>query len=97
VADSALLAAQTEKGANLTQAERQQVLDRLVLQGTTPGSVWGTNNTRAFQAIQQGRPFTPTWNDDQKRQATSALQRQGVQNPTPQQIDAVLRATYGTQ
>lgn len=97
VADKALFAAQAEKGRNLTQEERQKVLDRLVLQGTTPGSVWGTNKTRAFQAQAEGRPFTPVWDDTQKRQATAALQRQGVKNPTAQQVDAVLRATYQTQ
>ena len=95
-ADRAVLAAQTEKGKPLDQAERQKILDRLVLEGTTPGVLWNSS-TRAFKAQAEGKPFTPVFNDAQKRNATAALQRQGVKNPTPQQVDAVLRATYGTQ
>lgn len=95
-ADRAIFAAQTEKGRALDQAERQKVLDRLVLEGTTPGMFFNSN-TRAFKAQAEGKPFTPVWNDNQKRLATSALQRQGVKNPTPQQVEAVLRATYGMQ
>ena len=95
-ADRAIFAAQTEKGRPLDQAERQKVLDRLVLEGTTPGVLWNSS-TRAFKAQAEGKPFTPVWNDNQKRLATSALQRQGVKNPTPQQVEAVLRATYGMQ
>jgi hypothetical protein len=96
-ADKALRAAQAAKGTKLTDVERQKVLDRLVLQGETPGRVWGTNTVRAFEASAQGRTFTPAWNDDQKRKATAALQRQGIKTPTAQQVEAVLRATYGTQ
>lgn len=95
-ADRAVLAAQTEKGRPLDQAERQKVLDRLVLEGTTPGTLWNSS-TRAFKAQAEGKPFTPVWNDNQKRLATAALQKQGVKNPTPQQVEAVLRATYGMQ
>lgn len=96
-ADKALRAAQATKGSKLTDVERQKVLDRLVLSGETPGKVWGTNTVRAFEASAQGRQFTPTFDDNQKRKATAALQRQGIKNPTPQQVEAVLRATYSTQ
>jgi len=96
VADKALFAAQTEKGKPLNQEERQKVLDRLVLEGTTPGVLWNSS-TRAFKAQAEGRPFTPVFNDSQKRQATAALQRQGIKNPTAQQVEAVLRATYDTK
>lgn len=96
-ADKALRAAQATKGSKLTDVERQKVLDRLVLQGETPGEVWGTNTVRAYEASAQGRSFTPTFDDNQKRKATAALQRQGIKNPTPQQVEAVLRATYSTQ
>jgi hypothetical protein len=95
-ADKALFAAQTEKGRVLDQGERQKIIDRLVLEGTTPGTLWNSS-TRAFKAQAAGKPFTPVFNDSQKRQATAALQRQGVKNPTPQQVEAVLRATYNTQ
>lgn len=97
VADRALLAEQARLGRKPSQVERQKVLDRLVLEGNTPGALWGTNSTRAWQASAKGKPFTPVWNDVQKRQATQALQRQGVKNPTPQQVEAVLQATYSTQ
>lgn len=93
-ADKALRAAQAAKGSKLTDVERQKVLDRLVLQGETPGRVWGTNTVRAYEAQSQGREFTPTWDDNQKRRATAALQRQGIKNPTAEQIEQTLRAAY---
>lgn len=96
-ADKALMAAQNAKGAPLSQDERQKVLDRLVMQGTTPGSWFGTSSVMAFQAAAQAKPFTPEFTDVQKRQATQALQRNGVANPTPQQIEATLRGVYGVK
>lgn len=96
-ADKALRAAQAAKGNKLTDVERQKVLDRLVLQGETPGRVWGSNTVRAYQSQAEGRAFTPTWSDDQKRKATAALQRQGIKQPTEQQVDATLRAINGIQ
>lgn len=96
VADKAMLAEQTRLGRMPSQEERQKVLDRLVLEGTTPGTLWNSN-TRAFKAQAEGKTFTPVFNDSQKRQATAALQRQGIKNPTAQQVDAVLRATYETK
>lgn len=96
-ADKALRAAQAAKGSKLNDVERQKVLDRLVLTGETPGSLWGSNTVRAYQAQAEGRSFTPTWSDDQKRKATAALQRQGIKQPTAQQVDATLRAIYSTQ
>lgn len=96
-ADKALRAAHAAKGNKLTDIERQKVLDRLVLQGETPGSLWGSNTVRAYQAQAEGRAFTPTWSDDQKRKATAALQRQGIKQPTEQQVDATLRAINGIQ
>lgn len=96
-ADAALMAAQRDKGKPLTQEERQKVLDRLVLEGTTPGAWFGSSKTRAFQAQAEGREFTPTFNEDQRRKATAALQRRGITKPTRAQIDAVLRARYGVQ
>jgi hypothetical protein len=95
-ADRALVAEQARLGRMPTTEERQRILDRLVLEGTTPGTLWNSS-TRAFKAQAEGKPFTPVWNDAQKRNATAALQRQGVKNPTPQQVDAVLRATYSMQ
>lgn len=96
-ADKALRAAQAAKGSKLSDIERQKVLDRLVLQGETPGRAWGSNTVRAYQAQAEGRAFTPTWSDDQKRKATAALQRQGIKQPTEQQVDATLRAVNGIQ
>lgn len=95
-ADRALVAEQARLGRAPTFEERQRILDRLVLEGTTPGVIWNSS-TRAFKAQAEGKPFTPVWNDAQKRNATAALQRQGVKNPTPQQVEAVLRATYSMQ
>ncbi len=94
-ADRALFAAQQEKGRALDQAERQKVLDRLVMEGTVPGRVFGTNDRRAFEAAAEGRPFTPKFSDADRRKAEAALQRQGIKSPTKEQIDATLRAVYG--
>ena len=94
-ADKALSSAQREKGKELTQEERQKVLDRLVLKGKESG--FFGSKLYQFQANAQGREITPTFNDDQKRQAAQALQRRGVVNPTPQQIESTLRARYGVQ
>lgn len=94
-ADKALFAAQQEKGRPLNQGERQQVLDRLVLEGTVPGSWFGTNNRRAFEAAAEGKTFTPRYGDADRRKAEAALQRQGIKQPTKEQIEATLRAVYG--
>lgn len=94
-ADKALFAAQQEKGRPLDQAERQKVLDRLTLEGSVPGSWFGTNTRRGFEAQAEGKPFTPKYTDADKRKATAALQRQGVKEPTKEQIEATLRAVYG--
>lgn len=94
-ADRALFAAQQEKGKPLNQDERQRVLDRLVLEGTVPGSWFGTNTRRAFEAAADGKPFTPKFSDADRRKAEAALQRQGIKAPTKEQIDATLRAVYG--
>ena len=92
-ADKALFAAQSAKGRALDQTERQKVLDGLVLEGKTPGTLWDSS-TRAFKARAEGKPFTPVWNDAQKNKATEALKRQGINKPTDQQIDATLRAVF---
>lgn len=94
-ADKALRAAQAAKGSKLTDIERQKVLDRLVLQGETPGSLWGSNTVRAYEAGVQGQPFTPNWSDSDKRRATASLQRLGIKSPTQKQVDAALRELYG--
>jgi len=98
-ADKVLRAAQAAKGTKLTDVERQKVLDRMVLQGSVPGSWFGSNTRRLFeaQAEGQGGKFTPTWSTEQKRKATAALQRQGIKTPTEQQVEATLRATYNMQ
>lgn len=94
-ADRALFAAQQEKGKALNQAERQQVLDRIVLEGSVPGRVFGTNDRRAFEAAAEGRPFTPRYTDADRRKAQAALERRGIKQPTNDQIEATLRAVYG--
>lgn len=93
-ADRALFAAQQEKGSALNQGERQKVLDRLVLDGSVPGNWFGTNSRRAFEAQAEGKPFTPKYGDADVRKATTALQRQGITNPTKDQIKATLDAVY---
>lgn len=95
-ADRALSAETQRLGRMPNQDETQKVLDRLVLEGNTPGSWFGTNSTRAFKAQAESKPFTPTWNDDQKRKATAALQRQGIKNPTTRQVEDTLKLIYST-
>lgn len=97
VADKALYAAQTDKGATLNQDERQKVLDKLVLRGTIPGNWFGTHEEPLYQAINEGKAqqFTPTFSSADVLKATGALQRQGIAKPTQQQINQVLNTAYG--
>lgn len=101
VADQELNAAQTAKGRKLTQDERQQVLDRLVIQGSVPAQHWYTfgSNMGYYEAINSGQAnqFVPKWSDADVRKATAALQRRGVANPTQDQINAVIRGAYGAK
>ena len=94
-ADAEMFAAQQRKGSPLNQPERQQVLDRMALQGQTPGAMWGTNSARLFEARAKGKDWKPEWSDDQMAKAMAALKRKGIASPTPQQIDATLKAAYG--
>ncbi len=100
-ADKALFAAEQEKGKKLDQTERQKVLDRLVLQGEVLSGHWYQNdpNMRLFEAIASGQQaqFKAEFSDADRRRATAALQRQGVKNPTKQQIDKVLQEAYRVQ
>lgn len=91
-ADAEMFSAQQRKGSPLTQPERQQILDRLVLKGSD-GSWF--SSSMAFEARAKGKDWKPEWTDDQTARATAALQRKGIASPTPQQIDATLRAAYG--
>ncbi len=93
-ADKALLAAQQTKGANLSQEERQKVLDRLVLRGSTPDKLIGSG-AYAFEAVAEGRPFKVDWSDDQRRKARAALVRKGIKTPSEAQIHDALAITYG--
>jgi hypothetical protein len=100
-ANKALFAAQQEKGRALDQDERQKVLDQLVVKGEVRTGKWYRNdpNMPFFRALNEGRAanFVPIWTDAQKNRASAALQRQGISAPTPQQVEAVLNATYGFQ
>lgn len=97
VADKALYAAQVDKGKTLTQDERQQVLDKLVLHGTIPGNWFGTTEEPLFKAINEGKAaqFTPRFSNADVLKATAALQRQGIAKPTQQQINQTLNTAYG--
>lgn len=95
-ANKALFAAQREKGRALNQEERQKVLDRLVLQGETPGVLWNSTS-RAFEADAAGKPFVPKFSDADVRKATAALQRAGITKPTEAQIAATLKTVYGVK
>ena len=95
-AQKQLLAAERTKGSKLNQEERQKVIDRLVMQGTTPGFLFDSS-TRAFKAEAEGKPFTPKFSDADKAKATAALVRQGITKPTAAQVDATIRAAYGVK
>lgn len=98
-ANKAMFTAQQRKGSTLSEPERQKVLDTLVLQGKVNNGSWFPSTVRLFEAQAGGQAdkFTPKWNDAQTNKAKAALQRQGIQNPTQQQIEATLRATYNTK
>jgi hypothetical protein len=97
-ANKALFTAQQRKGKALDESERQKVLDTLVIQGEVIRGSWYLNdpNMRLFEAQATGQigKFAPRWSSAQTNKATAALQRQGIKNPTQQQVEAVLRATY---
>jgi soluble lytic murein transglycosylase len=95
-ADKALYAEQMRKGKELDQSERQRVLDRLVLEGSMSGGFFGNKSGYSFEASAQGRDFTPKFNDDQRRQAIQAFKRNGLNNPTDEQITTLLNARFGT-
>jgi hypothetical protein len=100
-ANKALFAAQVQKGGKLDQAERQKVLDGLVLEGEVlSGSFFlPDSNMRRFEARARGdeAKFKPEFTDAQRSRATEALKRNGVSNPTRTQVDAVLYETYGIE
>lgn len=95
-ANKALYAAQQEKGRALDQEERQRVLDRLVVKGEITNR-FINSNARLFEAQAQGRAadFTPTFTDAERNKAKAALVRQGIKEPSKQQIEATLRAARG--
>lgn len=98
-ANKALFAAQVQKGGKLNQAERQKVLDGLVIEGEVLTGSWyrPDPNMRRFEARARGEEskFKPAFTDAQRLRAGEALKRNGVANPTKAQIDAVLYETYG--
>jgi hypothetical protein len=100
-ANKALFAAQVNKGGKLNQAERQKVLDGLVLEGEVLTGSWyrPDPNMRRYEARARGEEskFKPTFTDAQRVKATEALKRNGVSNPTKSQVDAVLYETYGIE
>jgi hypothetical protein len=100
-ANKALFAAQVNKGGKLNQAERQKVLDGLVLEGEVLSGSWykPDPNMRRFEARAKGQEaqFKPAFTDAQRARATEALKRNGVPNPTKAQVDAVLYETYGIE
>lgn len=100
-ADQALRAAQAAKGKNLTEDERQKVLDKLVLQGEAVTGSWWRNdpNMRYYEYRASGRTerFEPTFSENDRRKAAAALQRKGIKNPTNDQITTTLKAAYGFQ
>ena len=100
-ANKALFAAQVEKGGKLNQAERQRVIDGLVIQGEVLTGSWyrPDPNLYRFEARARGEEnkFKPEFTDAQRNKARDALIRNGVSNPTKAQIDAVLFETYGIQ
>jgi hypothetical protein len=100
-ANKALFAAQVQKGGKLNQAERQKVLDGLVLEGEVLTGSWyrPDPNMRRFEARARGEEskFKPTFTDAQRARAREALIREQVLNPTQKQIDDVLYDTYGIQ
>lgn len=100
-ANKALFAAQVQKGGKLDQAERQKILDGLVLEGEVlSGSFFlPDSNMRRFEARARGdeAKFKPEFTDAQRSRASEALKRNGVSTPTRAQIDAVLYETYGIE
>src|SRR5205807_2046308 len=86
---------ETQLGRKPTFAERQQVIDKLMQPGTVPGAIFGTNNTRNYQAQSAGKTFTATMPDTDRAQLLSAFKAKGIGNPTEDQITTAWRKWRG--
>lgn len=55
-----------DRGREPTQAERAELIDGLVMSGSVPGMIWGTNEVRRYEAVNAGKAgeFTPNASAD---------------------------------
>jgi soluble lytic murein transglycosylase len=94
VATQELSSERKAKGRDLTDDERDRILNRLILSGDHPE--WYTTN-RYYEVLDEGLPankFTPEWTDADIRRATSSLQKTGISEPTNSQINNTLLKFY---
>lgn len=88
-ADRALMASQLDKGTQpLTAAERQKVLDTLVMDVAVPGKVWGENKKKLYEVRESGESFSPRYTEAQKQEAKNVLIRNGWVG-TPSEADVI--------
>jgi hypothetical protein len=101
-ANEALFAAQVNKGGKLNQAERQKVLDGLVLQGEILTGSWfrPDPNVYRFEARARGEEgkFKPEFTDAQRARAREVIiNNTRNKNPTKKDVEDLLYETYGIQ
>jgi len=101
-ANQALFAAQVNKGGKLNQAERQKVLDGLVLQGEILTGTWyrPDPNVYRFEARARGEEgkFKPEFTDAQRARAREVIiNNTRNKNPTKKDVEDLLYETYGIQ
>lgn len=53
--DSEVARFRIDNGREPNQVERAALIDALIVQGSTPGRIWGTNEARRYEAINAGR------------------------------------------
>lgn len=101
-ANKALFAAQVEKGGKLNQAERQKVLDSLVLEGEVLTGSWyrPDPNMYRFEARARGdeAKFKPSFTDAQRAKARETIINSTKnKNPTKKDVEDLLNDIYGIQ
>jgi hypothetical protein len=96
-AEDSLQAAQQIKGAALTYAERQTVLDGLLKEGKTTGGWFGRDTSATFyEAKSENKVFkNPEWSEADYALARESLKLIGNNNPSIDQLQIVLRSHYG--
>lgn len=87
-----------EKGRPANYDEKKKTFDRLMMDGEVLSGSWYTNdpNKKFYEATPEERAkFAPTINDTDRNLVKSALQAEGIKNPTNAQITERFKLAKG--